>query len=664
MLCLRFDGCAPGVREKALSLLVVASFSVVVPGCPGRSDAPAGGVVGDADAARPHRPLTLTLEYPRHTETVRRPAETCGILAALLESGLADLEDVVPNVQGVPVSPGIRDHLQLGAERWTGSVFVHGDKSDITVMLTLCGPDGACVEHRADGVYEGPHAIAATLLPLAAATLDRQPLPGAVDAWALPQSPDPYAVMIAGRGASIFYGQGEPLDPEDVGDRKRDPITRALYLDPAMPLGQWIAGRRAQTLGKSGRGEFARAAVLRPRSLLFQADAAAALLADGDAEGALAAWQVVEAQQPKDPRFTVARARTAMGLERHALATTMLDGLREGLQDDRTVVELRVQIADATGAGEGHDDLLARWEAAAPEEAEPVRRRLALRVEAGRYREALEFTEVLTARGAREEANRAAMALAVGLREWELAAREAESLGLPEVASDLQIRASIEAEERQLPPGLEQDKEPAARIVEGQWWLSHEAPDRALRIAEALLVTQPWWPEALALAHRAAVGSGRGAEAAAYEARLLLADPAWGRSRAWGGVVAASDGPGASGAPAGGSTPGDGGVVPAGGEVGPSGGDAGEGAAPEARPGAAVDPGETVPEGEAPGAPGATRMPSVGAAGGGASSGTAAAAAASPSALPRGATSMSGVSGPNTAAGSTTSGEQSQLPVL
>lgn len=566
----------------------------------------------------------LWIEYPKHTETVRRPLETCGILAASLESGFADLEDVVPRLHDVPVSPGFAGYLETGAERWTASVFVHGDKTDLTVMLTLCDPGGSCVEHRADGIYDSPSVVVGALLGDAAKTLDRPPAEGAAAQWSVPHSPDPYAVMIAGRGAAHFYGKAPPLEPEAVGDRKKDPIIRAIYLDPAMAVGQWIAGRRAVALGRSGRAEFARAAVLRPSSLLFQSDAAAALRTDGDSEGALAAWQAVDLRSPKDPRFVVERARAALALERYALATTTLDGLREGLQDDRTVVELRVAIADATGAREGHDELLRRWELAAPEDAEPVRRRLALRVEQGRYREALEFTEELTARGARREANEAAMALAVGLREWDLAAREAESLGQHEVSADLTIRAEIERGTNELPAALLADTEPAARLVEGGLALRRAQPERALALASALLQASPWSPEALALRLAALEALGRSREAEEARATLRLVDPAWGQGRAWAGgdMVASLDG-GAGG----------------GDEAGPGAGATGAGPS---------------------GADGGSASPPSGTAGGGASSGTEAAAESSAALVPNGATSATGGSGPNTPPGSTGNGAQSQ----
>ena len=391
-----------------------------------------------------------------------------------------------------------------------------------------------------------PDSISTTLAPLLAAaakTLGREVLPGAKEAWARPQSPDSYAILVAGRGAALYYGALPPLPPEDVGDKKKDPITKAIFLDPAMPVARWIAARRARELGQSGQMDFARAAVLKPSSLLFAADAAASWLADGDADAACAAWAEVDRRSPADPRFAVARGRAAVRAGRYQEALSVLDGLGDRLQDDREVVELRVEIADATGPGLGYDELLGRWQRAAVDDPEPVRRRLALRVQGHAYRDALEFTEELAIRGEKVEATRVAMALAVGLAEWELAAREADSLGLPDVASDLRVRAAIEADPHAVPDELLTDKEPEARVVEGGALLGNNRPAGALAAADQALAARPWYPEALALRSEALRKLGRFVEAEEATRRLRHSDPAWGQDRAWGNDPLVHEGP-------------------------------------------------------------------------------------------------------------------------
>lgn len=470
---------------------------------------------------------------------VRQAGELGGLLTAILEAGLSDLPDVVGVVDGVPSAPGLADGLRTGAELWAGRIEASLAGDAVDVRLNLCDPAGECSPFEVRAPREEVTAAAAELLASTARKLGKDVSEERVAAWATPQSHDPYAVLLCGRAAAVYYGLRPPVEEALRGDKRRDPIARAVYVDPAMALGWWVVGRIAYGRGEwdAAREAFTRAEIARP-SIAARAAEAAALSAAGRSEAAWSAWVAVNAMSPDDPRFAVPRARAALRADRVADAVAVLDALPTRFQDERPVAELRVAIAEVTGQSSNYDELLERWQRAAPNDPEPVRRRVNLRVDAGRWAEALELNDLLAQRGAHDEAALRAIGIAIGLREYDLSAQSAQSLGLVDLADRIRARAAWEADPRAVVAVVEAATDLPGRVAAAHAALARGDAALARQRAEAALKLDPWFPEALDALAQACDALGQPADAAAARAALRRVDPDYGV-----GAIAALDTP-------------------------------------------------------------------------------------------------------------------------
>ncbi|MBA2321546.1 MAG: hypothetical protein H0V89_10355, partial [Deltaproteobacteria bacterium] len=305
----------------------------------------------------------------------RWEAEVIGLATALVESGLSELPDVAATVDGVEPAPGIANALRTGSTRWTAELTMDDDPALLRFQLALCDATARCLVQQATGSRDDVVAPITDLLVWAARMLGRPPR---AEVWGAPISPDPYAVLVCGRSAAVFYGVLPPVAPERVGDRNADPIAKAVWLDPGMGLAEWVLGRREAARGEWGtaRVAFTSATLGRPGSDGFLADEAAALAAAGKAEAATVAWTALYETAPADPRYPLPLARAATDSDQPTLAAKVVDALAPQFLDEPAVVELAVRIADATGPSADYDQLLARWAEAYPLEPEPVRRRV------------------------------------------------------------------------------------------------------------------------------------------------------------------------------------------------------------------------------------------------------------------------------------------------
>ena len=507
-------------------------FAIALVGC-GSPEAPEPAAeappeqIPEAVVGAERHVVEVHLELPVIWTGVHQPTELAGLLTALVEGGLGDLADVAPVVTGLPMAPGLEGRLTTHAEVWTGRLGVsEGEGDQLRYGLVLCDAEGTCSDIEAKGTRDAPAVPIAELLHGAAATLGRSPLAEAEAAWAQPQSLDGYAVLVCGRGAATFYGLRAPVAEEDHYDQHKDPMARAVYIDPAMTAGWWMVGRDAATRAdwQRAREAFTRSTLDRPSSILPQADEATALAALGKWDQAWQAWQSLDERAPGDPRFAVPRARAALESEHVTEALAILDALPTPFQDERPVAELRVAIAEATGASSNYDELLASWQQAAPHDPEPVRRRIRLRVEDGRYSEARELVVDLRVRGEPSEADKLAVALDVGLGELEGAAKGADRLGWPDVAARVRARAALEADPK-ASSAVYGMTDPIALVVGGDADLAGGHADWALIEADRALEQEPWMPEALDVRARALDALGRGAEASETRERLRQADP-------------------------------------------------------------------------------------------------------------------------------------------
>ncbi len=455
-------------------------------------------------------------------------AEVTGLATALVETGLSELPDVSATVTGVPTAPGLSRPLRTGTQQWTARLAMGDDPDLLRFQLELCDKPGRCLAQQATGSRDRVVEPITDLLGWAGEVLGHPPTDAQRAVWAAPISADPYAVLVCGRSAATWYGILPAVALERVGDRNADPIAKAVWLDPAMGLAQWILGRREAARGEwgSARVAFTSATLGRPGSTAFLADEAAALAASGRGEAATVAWRSIQEAGPLDPRYQLPLALSAAESGQAAIAARVVTALDPRFLDEPAVVELSVRIADATGPDENYDLLLERWANAYPQEPEPVRRRIALRVRAGQLEEAWALLPELAQRGAAPEAARGRMAIGVGTERFDEAAAAAEELGETEVATRIRIRKALSGDPTIAPEALSAIPGPRARHVEGMARLRGGDAALALEAADAALADAPWMPEALALRAAALALLGRDQEGAEARAKMTLADPA------------------------------------------------------------------------------------------------------------------------------------------
>lgn len=473
----------------------------------------------------------VIIHPPEVQREARGRAELAGLFTALVESGLADLTDVVPVVRGATVSPGLSGALELGASTWTSRLsMVPGDDQSFELTVELCDAAQVCKRHTSTAPRDATASSVAALLDGVATQLQKRPFTGTSTAWALPESKDSYATLLAGRAAATFYGLLPPLAPEAIGDRRKDPFERSILIDPNMPIAQWFAGRRAMLLDrpKTAFLAFERAASKRPAKQLYRADAARALLDGREGDPALDAWEQVVKRSPADLRFAVPHAEALVRIGDLDRALRELAALPDKYERDPQVVALRVTIDDALGGTAEREQLLALWQEVAPADPEPVRRRIAGLVAARDFPGALALVRLLADRGAGPEAARLGAALAIAVRDYDTAARDLAKLGMDEALRRLRARQALERDPGALLPELATSTDPIAIVARGGSELTRGRWDTALAEADRALRIEPWMPEALALRYEALVKLQRRDDAALTLAVLRAADPAWG----------------------------------------------------------------------------------------------------------------------------------------
>lgn len=392
------------------------------------------------------------------------------------------------------MSPSLADARSPSLDRWTLDVQVGTEPWQVSA--NLCTADGRCRSHTSQqGTPDAPTPAVAEVLRLVAETLDRSPSEAALAAWSDPLPGDDYARLVAGRAAAAYYGLSEPIPEEHLGDARRDPVLRAIRLNPSIVVTAWIGARRETERGHEllARQLMVRAREARPSSQLLRADTAALLDRWGSPVDALLLWDDVNRESPRDERFAVGRARTAMHAGRAEDAWESLHSLPESVQRGPVVVELMVDAARATHRDGPYALLLEVWQEVAPEDPEPVRLRVQERVRSERYADALGLTPELRARGAVHEADETELALLAALGRFSEAATRANDLGDRETSRRLMARAEDSAL-----PWLASDRSRAARRWVAEDYLRRDQPTDALVYTEGLLREQNYDP----LAHQ------------------------------------------------------------------------------------------------------------------------------------------------------------------
>src|SRR4029450_6933088 len=82
---------------------------------------------------------------------------------------------------------------------------------------------------------------------------------------------------LAGRAAAVLYGKLPAPTEEEIGDRRKDAIARAVYVDPHDAPAAWGLIRREAARGQFDKAQeaFPRALEARPSSVALYADQAA-----------------------------------------------------------------------------------------------------------------------------------------------------------------------------------------------------------------------------------------------------------------------------------------------------------------------------------------------------------------------------------------------------
>ncbi|MEQ1567474.1 MAG: hypothetical protein ABMA64_17670 [Myxococcota bacterium] len=472
-------------------------------------------------------PVIVSLAPPRPTGAFRWQTEMIGIYTLLVEVGLMELQGVIVVTNGRPVSPGLSHPIgQDEGAKWSAELKFGPDAKKVEVELELCTNGGRrCKSTAATGDLEHPELAVAELLEFASTTLEREPAAGAVAQWRMPVSQDPYAVLIAGRSAATWYGLTD-FPAEQELDKTKDPVLKAVHLDPSMALAQWLLGRRFALRGLWDKAmpAFAAAREGRPLMPVFLADEAMTMQAERRELAAADAWESLLDAVPNDPRFLLARVETELAAGRLSQARDQLKVLVLAWETDSRIAAARVELADKSGEEQGMDDLLAHWAQTDPKAPEPVRRRIQLRIRQGGYREAWEMLPELRARGANDVADQYEIPLGVALEEWDTAASAAERVGNPDVAARIRARAKLEADPTKTPQ-LPEGVGPEGLVVLGRVALAQNDATKALQLAERADKLRPWDPTVMALHRDALAGLGRDAAAQSVAVRIDLAEP-------------------------------------------------------------------------------------------------------------------------------------------
>lgn len=465
-------------------------------------------------------PLIFDLSMAPPPVGLRRAEAAQGMVAALLEEELSHIQGVIPRIADTPPSPALRDipHPE-DAEVWTGRLTLTDGTTLAAATLQVCAPDGACEQVP---LLSGWHTVEPEIPRVVAAVAERmaRPVLGAHHISAV--SPDSYAELMTGRSAAIVYALREPVPADQLGDRRVDPLFRAPYLDPEMELAWWQQGRRLS--GGPQLQAFERAAALAPSCPLHRANEA---WARTQAERCTAAWESWEALTEDidgtsaDPRFWLPRAEAAICADELERAAALLE--RVGQPMHPTVARLQVKLSDAQGELPDHDERLARWQEADPDNAEPVRARIQLRLRSDRLDEAEALLPALETRGAAREAEELRLALAAEAHDWEQSLASAHDLQLPEQEARLRARIGMERGEP-LPPDVALDT-PLLSVTAAAQALSAGRLDEARARLDAVLEDNPYDTEALAVYEKLQRAAGDEQAAMQTHAELVWLDP-------------------------------------------------------------------------------------------------------------------------------------------
>lgn len=443
------------------------------------------------------RPGKFVVLHPPADAGFRWSDETAGLFTALLELGLADLSDVVPRRAQGRAAIGLDRALRHEALTWRAELTLTGSPEALTFQVALC-QDG-CSYLSAQSTREDPVSAVARLLPELAVLLRSAPVGGSSEHWGEALSLDPYAQLMTGRGAAAIYGlRADAIRP---GHDRSDPVARAVLIDPANPLAEWMLGRRNLALGDpaKARQNMTRGLAGRRGSVALLAAEATLLGTEGHWAASAEAWAQANADPEVGTRFILPHAEALLMAGRADEARALLDRLHGAWRSEDSVASLRVRIADALPPDPGYDALLAEWQEAELGNPEPVRRRIGLRVRDQDWAGAEALLPELAERGAALESHQLGAALAVARGDLALAREHALGSADPELMARL----------AEPPLGLADAPSPSLRLAAACSALDRGDPKEALRLLDRLLAQEPLYVEAEALRVQALAALGR-----------------------------------------------------------------------------------------------------------------------------------------------------------
>lgn len=482
---------------------------------------PEGSVPASAAAAIPIVLTEVRLPLPSMEGRFSRESELRGLLTVAVELGLADIAGVVPLVHGDGAPLAFAGTRLPAARQADARLRVRGSDEALELELEVCIAGEGCASTGGVGTTKAPWDSLGTVLEGAALALGVPVEDAVAAAWHKPGSKDPYSELITGRAAAAYFGISPPsLRP---GDRKLDPVVKAVYLDPGQPLAQWLRARWevASTIdGGVAADCLAKAQMLRPTSPLLAADQAALLTLTGQTNEALMAWEALSGEAPGDPRWRMPLARARLAAGRAEEAVAVLEALPPQFLWDPAVAGLRVSAVEAVDGEADLDPLLARWQSVAVTNPEPVRRRISARVRAKRFEEALDFVGPMRERSPGAGTDALEVALLVALERFDPAA----ALAPPDVASWIQARRDLSLNPAEFPVSLPAD-DPVAAQVKAEVALRRHEPAAALAAIDLSLSAAPLAAPSHVLRARALEALGRGHLAAESWARAWEIDP-------------------------------------------------------------------------------------------------------------------------------------------
>lgn len=423
------------------------------------------------------------------------------LLSVLIEAHLLDFPSVVAHVGGAPTHP-VSAYTVQPAEAWHADLVVQRSRSKVEATLVLSSPDGASSVAYGRSAWASIDELARHHAELVAQQLGvaAQPIPRHTGI-------DPYAQTLLARSAVALLGWEDDLT---------ETAEKALGIDARLDLARVLLYRNAPSPDRQRLHLLDIADLAHPGDI---ATRAIARFENHDFSGAWHAWKAYRERGMPDPKFSVVAAASAAAANDES-AVMQIVGEMGGPTRLRGGASL-IDIGRALARDKVTDRVLADWQLNYPFNLWPVQLRIDQFIESNQLDSALALLPELERRGALGASRQLELALLSESGRYERAAVSAQQLEQRDVAIRLEAAADALASRSVLSATSDR----TLRLKRAEDWLEGLQTQRALDEVEAILLEDPWWPEALDLQHRALLTKGKLNEASRVKRRLLHADP-------------------------------------------------------------------------------------------------------------------------------------------